>query len=111
MVLLLLGDSLRCVQVNFRKVLENFKDCIRKEVLFRYMRKRGYFDHNNVPKECILIKAGIRGRKPGCDCIWEMTRQQDLALLEEMFRLLDDRKAHRNYFFKKLSFCFFCINL
>lgn len=72
-----------------------------------YWRKRGYFDHNNVPKECILIKAGIRGRKPGCDCIWELTRQQDLALLEKMFRLLDYRKAHRNYFFKKFSFCFF----
>lgn len=64
------------------------------------MRRRGYIDYNTEPKECTLIKAGIRGRKPGCDCIWELTRQQDLALLEKMFGLLDDRKAHRNYFLK-----------
>lgn len=106
-MVLLLGDSVRCVQVNFRKVLEIFKDCISKEVLFRYMRRRGYIDHSNVPTECVLIKAGLRGRKPGCDCILELIRQQDFALLEEMFRLLDYRKAHRNYFFQKMSFCFF----
>lgn len=61
------------------------------------MRRRGYIDNNTEPKECVLIKAGIRGKKPGCDCIWELTRQQDLALLERMFGLLDERKAHRNY--------------
>lgn len=69
--------------------------------MFRYMRRRGYIDHNNVPKECVLIKAGLRGRKPGCDCIWELTRQKDLDLLEEMFRLLDYRKTNRNYLKKK----------
>nr|XP_034301187.1 uncharacterized protein LOC105326615 isoform X2 [Crassostrea gigas] len=88
-------DSVRCVTFNFRKLIKNLGDCqFRREFLFQYMRRRGYIDNNTEPKECVLIKAGIRGKKPGCDCIWELTRQQDLALLERMFGLLDERKAH-----------------
>lgn len=89
---------MRCVTVNFRKLVKNLGDCIfRREVLFQYMKRRGYIDHSTEQKECVLIKSGIRRRKPGCDCIWEFTRQQDLALQEKMFRLLDERKANRNY--------------
>nr|XP_022322180.1 uncharacterized protein LOC111123845 isoform X1 [Crassostrea virginica] len=88
-------DSESCIRINFRNLLKSFSCFKMKEALCKHLYQKGLVAQiPTYDKECRLIKAGMKLKKPGCDCFLEFIRWDNLAFLEKLISRFEERRKN-----------------
>ena len=91
-----------CVRINFRNLWTQFQNCKRKKILYNHLKQRNFVAQNPLPKQCLLIKAGLRKEIPGCQCILKLIQDVDNIFLEKLISRLEERERNGNDFYGNL---------
>ena len=98
-IILFTGDSESCIRINFRNLLKSLSCFKMKEALCKHLYEKGLVAQiPTYDKECHLIKAGMKLKKPGCDCFLEFIRWDNLAFLEKLILRFEERRKNGNNF-------------
>jgi hypothetical protein len=97
-------ESIRCVRLNFRKLLEEFAKVERRQIAFNHLKMHMFMHFNGLPKENHLVKTGLRREKSGCDHILKFLEWIHNGFLSRITQRLQDRKQKgKKAFCKEVS--------